>query len=150
MANLYPTFEVPTIADSTENTEVVYRPSVFFDFEKGDFCMDGNGRLRAADGQEAWTQWCLKTVLTQRFALLAYTENLGVEMIEAFAEPTRATQQMAMERTIRDALMADPYGRTLYVRDFQWKWITDAVEVTFTVVGQEGQMVTLSATLSGE
>jgi hypothetical protein len=71
-------------------------------------------------------------------------------MIEAFAEPTRATQQAAMERTISEALMADPYNRTLYVRDFVWNWKTDSVEVTFTVVGREGRNATLTATLSGE
>ena len=150
MADLYPTFEVPSIVDESENTGIIYRPSVFFDFETGDFRMDGNGRLQVATEFEAWEQWCMKTVRTQRFAWLAYTDNMGVEMIEAFAEPTRATQQAAMERTIKEALLADPYKRTLDVRDFQWKWITDAVEATFKIVGQEGQIVTVNVTLSGE
>ena len=80
-------------------------------------------------------QWCLKTVLTQRWAFFAYSSQAGVEIEEAFAQQDRKAQESYMEKTITEALLADPYQRTRRVYDFTFVWKTDGVEVTFWVNG---------------
>lgn len=147
MADLYPTFEVPVIDEQAESSDTNEKRSAYFDFEKGDFAVDETGRIREATGSEAWKNWCAKCVLTQRYAYLGYSDNYGVELSEAFEEPNKSAQQSMLEHTISEALLADPYGRTVYVKDFRFDWQADGVEVTFTVVGVENQEEQIIVTL---
>lgn len=150
MANLYPTFAVPTILEETQKNEAIYKGSSFFDFETGDFAVDGGGRMLPATGFDAWKQWCVKTIATQRRAFWNYTDGLGIEGEEAMALPTRELQQLQLETTITEALLADPYGRTREVRDFQWrqgrdeKEGVDSLRMTCTIVGQDDRTATIS------
>ena len=140
MPNLYPTFEPPTTVEQEQpQLAPEYPKSYLFDFEKGDFVLDGAGRIVIADGYTAWVQWCVKTVLTERFAYLAYSWNYGVEVEQAIKQPDRALVEMEIERTITEALMADP--RTELVRDFSFKWHADELYVSFTIVPVIGEPV---------
>lgn len=147
MADLYPVFDVPAVAEEEKGEEYRFPASSFFDFETGDFVTDAAGRVKQSDGVDAWKQWCLKAVYTQRSAFAAFTDGYGVEGDEAFQESTRLAQQSAIERTISEALMADPYNRTIFVRDFRYSWQDDGVNVTFTVMGQENREAVLTAKL---
>ncbi len=137
MANLYPVFKVPTILEETQNNEGIYKGSSYFDFETGDFRMDGGGRVVPSSGFDAWKQWCIKTIATQRRAYYNYTNGLGIEGEEAMAQPTAELQQAALETTIKEALLADPYGRTVEVKDFTWVWGVQSIHMHCTVVGQD-------------
>lgn len=138
MPNLYPTFEPPTIVEQEQpQLAPEYPKSYLFDFEKGDFVLDGAGRIVIADGYTAWVQWCVKAIITERFSYLAYSGNYGVEIDKALKQPTRALVEMEIERTITEALMADP--RTELVRDFSFKWRADELYVSFTIVPVIGE-----------
>lgn len=147
MADFYPVFDVPAAAEETQGEPYRYPASSFFDFETGDFAIDAMGRINESTGLEAWKQWCLKAVYTQRGSFAAFTNGYGVESDEAFQENNRLARQSAIERTISEALMADPYNRTLFVRDFRYCWREDGVLVTFTVMGQENREAVLTAKL---
>ena len=58
--NLFPVFDVPEINITTPPEEQKYKPSVYFDFELGDFRRDGANKLVVAEGKEAYKQWCIK------------------------------------------------------------------------------------------
>jgi len=138
MPNLYPTFEPPTIVEQEQpQLAPEYPESYLFDFEKGDFVRDAAGRIMVADGHRAWVQWCVKTVLTERLACLAYSWNYGAEVEQARKQPDRALVEMEIERTITEALMVDP--RTELVRDFSFKWRADELYVSFTIVPVIGE-----------
>ena len=138
MANLYPVFEMPELIEQQQTQpEPEYPESYLFDFEKGDFVRDTAGRIAIADGHRAWAQWCVKTVLTERFAYLAYSGNYGVEIDKALKQPTRAAVETEVERTITEALLADP--RTYAVRDFSFEWRGDELYVSFTVIPVVGE-----------
>lgn len=143
MANLYPVFDVPNILEETQTNEGIYKSSAYFDFQTGDFAMDGGGRVTQASGFDAWKQWCIKTIATQRRAYYNYTEGLGIEGEQAMAQPTADLQQLALETTIQDALMADPYGRTVEVKDFVWTRDVDSLHMSCTVVGQDDRTATI-------
>jgi hypothetical protein len=149
MPNLYPTFEPPTIVEQEQpQLAPEYPKSYLFDFEKGDFVLDGAGRMVIADGYTAWAQWCVKTILTERFAYLAYSRNYGVEIDEALKQPTRAAVETEVERTITEALLTDP--RTYAVRDFSFEWRGDKLYVSFTVIPVIGEAVRIEGVkLSG-
>lgn len=138
MPNLYPVFEMPELMEQQQaQPEPEYPESYLFDFEKGDFVRDAAGRIAVADGHRAWVQWCVKTVLTERLACLAYSWDYGTEVEKALKKPTRAMIEAEIERTITEALLADP--RTELVRDFSFKWRADELYVSFTIVPVIGE-----------
>jgi len=117
MPNLYPVFEVPELVEQQQTEPAPkYGKSWLFDFKKGDFVLDGAGRVVEADGHTAWVQWCIKTILTQRFAYVIYSSDYGTELEEAQKQPDRKAVEIELERAITEALLVDP--RTEMVKDF--------------------------------
>lgn len=137
MANLYPVFKVPSILEETQKNEGIYKGSSYFDFELGDFRLDGGGRIVPSSGFDAWKQWCVKTIATQRGAFYNYTGGLGIDGEQAMAQDSYELQQAALETTIKEALLADPYGRTVEVRDFEWSRGVESIHMSCTIVGQD-------------
>ena len=137
MPNLFPIFEMPELIEQ-QQTELAprYGSSWFFDFGTGDFAIDGAGKVIQTDGHTAWAQWCVKTVLTERFAYLAYSQNYGTEIEAALRQPSRQAVEAELERAITEALLVDP--RTQVVRDFRFTWEGDQLKVTFTVIPAVG------------
>ncbi len=122
MPDLFPVFEMPELTEQTRAT-VEYPKSYLFDFEKGDFARDGTGKVLIADGHTAWAQWCVKTLLTERFSRLAYSSNYGVEIEEIINEKQRKTTEARIAMTITEALLSD--ARTGSVSDFSFTWNGD-------------------------
>ena len=135
MANLFPTFAVPKVVENNIKEENRTKHSIYFDCEKGDIALDSNGEIKTATPYDSWVQWCLKTVLTQRWSFFAYSSQTGVEIEQALAQQDRKAQQSYIEKTVTEALLADPYQRTKRVYDFSFVWKTDGVEVTFWING---------------
>ncbi|MGD9663290.1 MAG: DUF2634 domain-containing protein [Porticoccaceae bacterium] len=133
MPSLYPTFDMPEIIEQQQTEPAPqYGKSWLFDFEKGDFVTDGAGRVIEADGYTAWAQWCVKAVLTERFAHVIYSSDYGTELEQAMRQPSRAAAEAELERAITEALLVDP--RTERITDFTFEWEGDAVKVGFTAV----------------
>jgi hypothetical protein len=78
---------------------------------------------------------------------LSYTSNAGIEAIEAFAEGDRAAVQSYFERTITEALLADPMGRTVSVTNFEFSWDVDSFGITCLVTGTDGNSAVVTTKL---
>lgn len=135
--SIYPTFNLPTLtAPRTSAAQKKYAPSLKFDFEKGDFVLDGAGRLVTCNGHEAWGEWCLKQLATERNTRLAYSDKIGVEIESAARdEPDQESMKLAIERTITEALLVNP--ATEYVRNFEFTMEGDQLYVSFLAKGRE-------------
>jgi len=144
--NLFPVFDVPEITTPTQSETRTYKPSVFFDYEKGDFRLDGAHKMTASTGKEAYMQWCRKAVMTERDACLAYSTDIGIEGEAALAEGDHAAVESALEKTITEALMVNTH--TEYVRGFEFSWRADGLYLAFTVKGKEWEEETISALFS--
>lgn len=131
---LYPTFDVPVEVE--QENEFSYRnySCPLFDIEKGDFVFDAAGKIKTATEQEMFIQWCLKACHVMRFSKIAYSNSYGAEIDTALQEPTKAAKESYMQRTITDAILADPYQRAISVTAFQFDWSDDGVEVTFEII----------------
>lgn len=147
MPELFPVWDTPDLVDEEQETVVQYGRSVAFDFEEGEFVLDGAGRVKETDGHTAWAHWCIKTVMTQRFAYLVYELDHGSELEEALSQPTRAAREAELTRAITEALMADT--RTESVRDFVFEHAGDELQVSFTAVPTIGTPVRLEVSLNG-
>ena len=148
MANqLFPVFDVPAALAEDVTTTQRYHPAPHWDLARGDFIFDGARQVQYGTGFDAWVLWCIKTIKTQRWAHLAYSGNTGIEAIEAFRETDRRTTESAFERTITEALLADPMGRTTQVRNFQFNWENggDSLLIQCDVLGMDGNSATITA-----
>ena len=147
--NLYPEdYEDETIdEEETEDEEPIgYRPGVAFDWQTGDFIRDGRNRLLEATGVESWAQWCQNCLQTERYKHLAYSDDFGIELDEAFKAESREEAESILTRQITEALEADPYGRTAYINNIEFDWTApDAVNVDVTVVGIADVTIDLTA-----
>lgn len=141
--NLYPTEEeeilVEELNDETDGP-VGYMDSVYFDEAIGDLARDGHYRLKSANGLEAWEQWCINCLLTERDAYPAYGSQFGVRTYEALKAETREEAESILTLEINEGLLNDPYGRTEAVDDIAYNWqdAGDSVEIVVTVRGVDG------------
>lgn len=146
MPNLYPVFEVPTILTrrgAQAKKQPSFKKSYQFDYSTGDFVRGTANRILFADGKEAWKQWCMKTVATQRYACRAYNGDIGIDRDSLYQISRRTELENTLSAEIREALLSDPAGRTAFVSGFAFAWKDDQVSVSFNVLGAEGQSETL-------
>lgn len=149
MPNLFPTFDVPNIQESEERHNIGYFNSIAFDFEKGDFVLDGSGKIQIAGGIEAWIQFCTKMLMTERFDHLAYSSGTGTELRTVNSVSDLKEQESLLEKNITESLLSDPQGRTESVKDFRFEHAgSDSITVTFTITGVKGDTVDLSLGIS--
>lgn len=136
MANaLFPTVSIPSLSLPKEDNDIRYKRSMAWDLKAGDFVRDGSGKVLEDSGRDAYMVWCIKTSTTERYAKLAYPNSIGGEIEAAKKERSNEAVELALERTIREAIMVNP--RTEYVRDFEFTWSGgDGLHVTFRVKGR--------------
>ena len=145
---LFPAFDVPSaLAEGAAPARGAYPRAPLWDLEAGDFALDGARRTLYGSGHDAWALWCAKAILTQRWACGGYSGNAGIEGEEAFAEPDREAAESALERTVTEALLADPLGRTEAVRDFAFEWRGDSLAISCTAIGGGGSAAAVNAEL---
>ena len=150
MPDLFPVFDVPTIIEQQEGLQDTpsYSKSVFFDFEIGDFKKDQNNRIVIATPKETWVQWCVKAVMSERFQLLAYSDDYGAELESSFEIEDDEAIKSNLIRTISETLLADPMKRTASVADFTFEFSNgDGLIIGFEVVGVDGLSEAIKITL---
>lgn len=132
---LFPVVEIPSLSKPKQDNDIRYKRSAAWDLTKGDFVRDGAGKILTDTGRDAYAVWCIKVSTTERYAHLAYPASIGAELEAAKAEASRDATELLLERTIREAIMVNP--RTEYVRDFDFTWNGDHLQVVFTVKGKD-------------
>lgn len=143
--SLFPVVDIPDFEEDEEEYENEYKPSIRWDLEKGDFVRNTENRVEGSEGLEAFKTWCIKTVMTERYSCLAYDDDMGTEMDEARQEDDENATELAMERTIEEALAVNPL--TEAVEDFSFSWEADSVQVALTVVAVGWESFSMEVTL---
>ncbi len=138
---------MPSVLAEDVQDQQQYRPAPLFELESGEFVVNGARQPVYGTGYDAWVLWCTKAVMTERWAHAAYSGNSGIEADDAFRQPDRKARESAFERTISEALLADPMGRTQQVRDFTFDWSGDSVSIRCVVFGADGNTATIYADL---
>ena len=146
--NLFPTADIPDFSPGSQNYDTTYRPSLMWDLAEGDFVRTPSNKVPRSEGTEAYKIWCVKAVYTQRYTCLAYSDEMGTEMDDAIRYNDENAVELAIQRTIQEALMVNP--RTVSVEDFQFTWNSGRVSVRFTVHSVEDAPFTVDATLDAD
>lgn len=147
--NLFPAeYETETIdiTELSQNEQTGYAPGLQFDYENGDFQLDGKHQIQDISGVTSWEDWCRTCLTTERYEHLAYSSDFGIETKEAFSADSHEKAEALLTRQISEALAADPYGRTEYVEDIQFHWTApDSVQVIVVVHGINGITADITA-----
>ena len=149
---LFPEEDIEIVAeelDDEEESPVGYIESIFFDEELGDFPRDGQHKLKKATGIEAWEQWCSNCLMTEKDAHPAYGSAFGISTYEAFKADSTEEAESILTLEITEALMNDPYGRTEFVENIEFEWITTSeCIVTVTIQGIEDVTIDITAAIN--
>ena len=138
--------EIITTEDVESEKPVGYRNGLSFDYEAGDFCLDGRHKILDSDGIESWKSWCINCIHTERYKHLAYGTDFGIEWEAVFSANSHEEAESILIRQITEALLADPYERTEYVEDVEVKWTApDAVTVKVVVHGMYDATIDFTA-----
>lgn len=129
------TVDVPEFLEENSEYDTKYKRTMKWDAEKGDFVRDGANKVVECSGREGFMIWCLKTAMTERYACLAYPDEIGVEMEDATDDDEPEIVESQVERTITEAIEVNP--RTEFVGDFNFTWDGDVMHCTFNVKGVE-------------
>lgn len=139
MANLFPEGyedEIITEDDLQSEKPTGYRNGISYDHQLGDFLRDGMNKMLDSTGIESWRSWCINCLQTQRYKHLAYSTDFGIDIDAAMKASSREEAESILTREITEALMADPYERTVYVEEIIFDWTApDALAVTVTIRG---------------
>ena len=149
--NLFPEgyeAEVITAEDMEGESIVGYRPGVAFDYEKGDFMLDGMNKMLDYTGIDSWKSWCINCLSTERYKYLAYSTDFGVSTESAMKAATRSEAESILTREISEALLADPYNRTMYVEEITFDWTApDGVTAYVIIQGIEDVTIDITTTI---
>lgn len=130
------TFPLPSI---TRNTVTKYPKTLAFDFEKGEFKLNGKGDLKLASPEESCIAWCHKVLNIERYSKLSYSNNLGIETNVLELYDSNEAKESWLKRTIEETILADPLKRILSVDDFNFNYLEpDSVEVTCKITLKNG------------
>lgn len=138
--------EIITTEDVESEKPVGYRNGLSFDYETGDFRLDGRHKILDSDGIESWKSWCINCIRTERYKHLAYGTDFGIEWEAVFSATTREEAESILVRQITEALLADPYERTEYVETVEIEWkAPDAMTVKVVVHGMYDATIDITA-----
>lgn len=128
--SLYPVFPTPDLNEANDQSAHIIKGGPLFDYEKGDFVLDGQNRVVMVDGRDYYTLWVLKTLSTQLAACDSYPD-FGVDIEDAMEQPNRQAVQTALEREITEALLMNEATERVY--NFQFEWEASELMVSFIV-----------------
>ena len=138
--------EIITTEDVESEKPVGYRNGLSFDYEAGDFRLDGRHKILDSDGIESWKSWCINCIRTERYKHLAYGTDFGVEWETVFSATSHEEAESILVRQITEALLADPNERTEYVETVEIEWTApDAMTVKVVVHGMFDATIDITA-----
>lgn len=153
--NLFPegyeseTMEPRELLGTMGSKAIGYRGSIYFDGI--DLKRDGLNKIQGSTGIEAWEQWCVKCLSTERYKYPIYPTDFGIETEEALHAMTRDLAESILYREITEALTADPYDRTSHIESIVFDWLdSDSLDVTVKVIGIENASIDITVRIGGE
>ena len=148
MPDLFPTtgVEAADYDPGANGDTTTYGTTVQFDFEKHEFILSPTGKMKQTDGSDAWGEWCVKALCTERFEYLVYSSDYGEELDTLLGQSRpHAVIESEIRRMVKECLMCDP--RTASVDEFSFTWITDGVMFSCRVTNTLGEAMTITRTV---
>ena len=139
---LIPEFNIPEFIEESLKTdhESIFKRSIDFDFKEGGIKRDGKNNLANANFIKTFNDWVVKALSTERGTCDFYSDNYGAEFEKIFRMNDRKQQEMAIEKTVTETILADDLKRARYINGFKFNWQVGSVEVKFNVFTDKGEL----------
>ena len=144
MADLFPTTGVAdaTYTDTAASDTTEYGSTVQFDFEAHEFILSPTGKQKSTTGSDAWGEWCVKALCTERYNYLIYSNGYGEELDTLIGQSyPHAVVESEIKRMTKECLLCD--SRTAMVDDFDFTWIDDGILFSCRVTNTIGEAMTI-------
>jgi hypothetical protein len=143
MPNLFPTTpNTSTSFPEKAESDIIYGSSVKFDFEQHEFVLSPTGKQQQLTNADAWAEWCIKALSTERYAYLVYGNEYGEEISTLLGKSMpKEVVESELRRMIKECLFVDP--RTLSVEPFKFQWIDDGIIFSCQVTNTLGDSLIL-------
>lgn len=149
MPKLFPTAgvdEAPYNPMDSPRQGPIYGRTVQFDYDKHEYILSPTGRMPTTQASDAWGEWCVKALSTERYKYLIYTPDYGVELDTLIGQSRpHAVIESEIRRMVRECLMCDP--RTAGVDNFRFRWIDDGIMFSCRVRNTLGEAITITRTV---
>ncbi len=135
----------PLTEDDIEPTPPFGR-TWLFDFEVGQFVVQGGEPVRLEGGLESLRMWMLMALTTRRFATMIHSDEFGIEYEEELVGRTvDALTRTVYIQAVREALLI--HDRITEVDDFEFEIEDDGetLSASFTVTTDASEFVRLDA-----
>lgn len=133
--NLLPEIDFEQILKEMEQTDVVNDTgnlTPLFDFFKGEFVTDSNGRIVCDDGIKGMETVIAKAHATVRGLYIIYSDNYGSDEQAALrADVPQEVREMMIEEAIRDCLIYD--DRVTDISAIELERVGDSYVAQYTV-----------------
>lgn len=128
------------------NIPTEYIGGVAFD---SDLVRDGKNAVQEASGLDSWKQWCTNCLSAERYSSPIYSTDFGISLADIYSAPTKEEAEAIFRAEAKEALEADPYGRTDHVGAINFIWGNDSVDIYIEIIGIEGATIDFAVTLGG-
>jgi len=137
---LYSTFTMPRVIPAIEALlpDVTYLPAPGYDFQRMAWMIDGSGNPIMVDGYTAWEQWCMMTIMIQRYAFLVFRRRYGTDLNIIMHMFSRNDAEAMTVHVIRDSLTTDRRTKDVTNFAFDWSLQPDTMLVTCDIVPTVG------------
>lgn len=106
-----------------------------WDFNRDCFQLDGDGNMILLSGNEALKVWIYHAIKTERWAYLAYSNDYGFEGKALVGKVlTVGERESELKRMIREALLVNPYIRSVDSVEIKREGVGVNIEVEVTTV----------------
>lgn len=134
--NLFPDLSIAVQIDS--GNLPIYEEWAY-DFENNRLLTTKEGEYYKVYKDDALKIWIYKALRTARYHYAAYPRNFGQEFEQVIGTgESRSILEAEIERYIREALIVNPYIRS--VDDYEFEYSGSAANVTFTVTTIYGEV----------
>ena len=128
-------------ASTTSATSLPMFREYAWDFNKDTFLRDSNGNMILLEGNPALEVWIYNVMKTERWAYLAYSDSYGVEIFSLLGKTLSSGERRSeLCRTIKEALMVNPYVRRVDRIDFEENEHGRLVNITVAVTTVYGAL----------
>lgn len=136
--SIFPELQVSEEEQATTVEQAPTYRTYAFDFERGEFVLQVNGKPVYLEGAEAIHQEAQKALRTERYTYPIYTADYGHELKELIRTPegTREWKQAEAERLVREAVEFLPGVERC--ESFSFEWGKDSLRIRFRMVTEEG------------
>ena len=143
MASLFPTTTTTAEYPETESTVTSYGSTVRFDFETHEFILSPTGKQTSLTGSDAWAEWCVKAMATERYNYLVYSHEYGEEIDTLLGQSMpHEVVESEIRRMTKECLLLDK--RTASIDNFQFEWINDGVIFSCQITNTLGDSLILT------